>query len=62
MNILFLGDIMGRSGRDALAEHLPNLRKNLKLDFVIVNAENAGARPAGYLKDLDAVQASAYST
>ncbi len=41
MNILFLGDIMGRSGRDALAEHLPNLRKNLKLDFVIVNAENA---------------------
>ena len=28
----------------------------------IVNAENAGARPAGYLKDLDAVQASAYST
>ena len=41
MNILFLGDIMGRSGRDALAKELPPLKKQLKLDFVVVNAENA---------------------
>lgn len=41
MNILFLGDIMGRAGRDALAEKLPDLRANLQLDFVVVNAENA---------------------
>jgi len=41
MRILFLGDIVGRPGRDALVKHLPGLRKQLKLDFVIVNAENA---------------------
>ena len=41
MNILFLGDVMGRSGRDALAKNLPNLRVDWKLDFVVVNAENA---------------------
>ncbi|MDG2473919.1 MAG: TIGR00282 family metallophosphoesterase [Paracoccaceae bacterium] len=43
MNILFLGDIVGRSGRDALEKELPRLRKELKLDFVVVNAENATA-------------------
>src|ERR1700712_1252825 len=41
MNILFLGDIIGKPGRDALAEHLPGLRHSLKLDLVIVNGENA---------------------
>ena len=41
MNILFLGDVMGRSGRDALAKNLPSLRRDWKLDFVVVNAENA---------------------
>jgi metallophosphoesterase (TIGR00282 family) len=41
MNILFLGDVMGRSGRDALAKILPSLRIDWKLDFVVVNAENA---------------------
>ncbi|MEM9430481.1 MAG: TIGR00282 family metallophosphoesterase [Pseudomonadota bacterium] len=43
MRILFLGDVVGRSGRTALAEQLPGLRENLKLDFVIVNGENASA-------------------
>jgi metallophosphoesterase (TIGR00282 family) len=43
MRIAFFGDIVGRSGRDALAEHLPGLRRQLDLDFVIVNAENAAA-------------------
>ena len=32
---------MGRSGRTALYERLPSLRRRLSLDFVIVNAENA---------------------
>ena len=41
MRILFLGDIMGRSGRRALAEHLPSLRDAWRLDFVVVNGENA---------------------
>ena len=41
MNILLLGDIMGPSGRKALKENLPHLIKKKKLDFVIVNGENA---------------------
>lgn len=41
MRILFLGDVMGRSGRKAVAERLPGLRRDWGLDFVIVNGENA---------------------
>ncbi len=41
MRILFLGDVVGRSGRSAVIEKLPGLRAAWKLDFVIVNAENA---------------------
>lgn len=41
MKILFIGDIMGRSGRDALAKHLPDLKKSLTPDVIIVNGENA---------------------
>ena len=41
MRLLFLGDVVGRSGRKAVVEMLPSLRKRYKLDFVIVNAENS---------------------
>jgi metallophosphoesterase (TIGR00282 family) len=41
MKILFLGDVMGRSGRAAITTHLPRLRTEWKLDFVVVNGENA---------------------
>lgn len=41
MRILFVGDVMGRSGRDAVAKHLPVLKKNLNIDVAIVNGENA---------------------
>ena len=41
MRILFLGDVVGRSGRDALAAKLPALRQDWALDFVVVNGENA---------------------
>jgi len=41
MKILFLGDVMGRSGRAAVAERLPRLRDDWRLDFVVVNGENA---------------------
>ena len=41
MKILFFGDIMGRSGRDALHKHLPALRSHYSPDYVIANAENA---------------------
>ncbi len=41
MRIIFIGDIMGRSGREALEAHLPRLREELKPDVIIVNGENA---------------------
>ena len=41
MNLLFIGDIIGKPGRDVLAAQLPGLRTSLKLDLVIVNGENA---------------------
>jgi len=41
MRLLFLGDVIGRSGRDALCERLPEIRRRLGAEFVVVNAENA---------------------
>src|SRR4051794_20351368 len=41
MRIAFFGDVVGRSGREGVTEHLPRLRRRLALDFVVVNAENA---------------------
>jgi metallophosphoesterase (TIGR00282 family) len=41
MRLLFIGDIVGRAGRAVLLEYLPNLRARYKLDFVVVNGENA---------------------
>lgn len=41
MKILFLGDVVGRSGRDAICSRLKALREAWKLDFVVVNGENA---------------------
>ncbi len=41
MNILFIGDIVGKPGRRAVKAILPDLIKKLKLDLVIANCENA---------------------
>ena len=41
MNILLLGDIVGSSGRKAIIDKLPNLIKQKKINFVIVNGENS---------------------
>ena len=41
MNILFIGDIVGAPGREAIKELVPGLKKEFKLNFVIANAENA---------------------
>jgi hypothetical protein len=35
--------VVGRSGRDAVRKHVPSLRRELALDLVVVNAENAAA-------------------
>ncbi|MEM9969660.1 MAG: TIGR00282 family metallophosphoesterase [Pseudomonadota bacterium] len=41
MRLLFLGDVVGRSGRTAVRDRLPALRERLRADFVVVNGENA---------------------
>jgi metallophosphoesterase (TIGR00282 family) len=41
MRILFIGDVVGRTGRDALAKQLPIALEKLRPDVVIVNGENA---------------------
>jgi metallophosphoesterase (TIGR00282 family) len=41
MRILFIGDVVGRSGREAVAARLPALRHALRIDLAVVNAENA---------------------
>lgn len=43
LKLLFIGDIVGRPGRDILAEKLPRLRTELGLDFVVANAENCAS-------------------
>jgi metallophosphoesterase (TIGR00282 family) len=41
MRILFVGDIVGRSGRNIVCERMPKLVRDWKLDLVIANGENA---------------------
>lgn len=41
MRLLFLGDVMGRSGREAVGARLPRLVAEHRFDFVVVNGENA---------------------
>ncbi|MEM6680837.1 MAG: TIGR00282 family metallophosphoesterase [Pseudomonadota bacterium] len=41
MRVMFLGDIVGKAGRDAVLDHVPGLKQSLRIDFLVVNAENA---------------------
>jgi calcineurin-like phosphoesterase len=41
MKVLFIGDIVGKPGRKALKQGLPDLVNKFKVDFVIANVENA---------------------
>ncbi|HVU15649.1 MAG TPA: TIGR00282 family metallophosphoesterase [Candidatus Didemnitutus sp.] len=43
MKFLFVGDIVGRPGRDIVVAQAPRLRSELSLPFIIANAENAAA-------------------
>jgi 2',3'-cyclic-nucleotide 2'-phosphodiesterase len=58
MRILFVGDVVGRSGRRAVLDRLPGLITQWRLDFVIVNGENAaggfGITEAIYREFVDA--------
>src|SRR5438046_3050334 len=41
LTVLFLGDIVGEPGRNAVIGRLPGLKEKQALDFIIVNGENA---------------------
>lgn len=41
LKVLFFGDVVGKIGRRALTKVLPDLRREVKADLVIVNGENA---------------------
>ncbi len=47
MNILYLGDIMGPAGRDTVRRLLPDLKRELDVDFVVAQAENMGDEAKG---------------
>lgn len=51
MRILYVGDVMGKAGREVFAKVLPDIRKEYEVDFTIVQAENSndngkGPRPS----------------
>ena len=50
MKLLILGDVMGASGRNALKDNLHKIVKENKIDFVIVNGENAADDCRGITK------------
>lgn len=58
MRILFIGDVVGKSGRTAITDRLPGLIADWKLDCVIINGENSaggfGITEAIYNEFLDA--------
>ncbi len=43
LKLLFIGDIVGRPGRAIVEERIPRIRRELELDFVVANGENAAA-------------------
>ena len=52
MNILFLGDIVGNSGCEAIKKYLPKKIEEKKIDFVIVNGENAAKEGVGITEEV----------
>ena len=52
MRILFLGDVVGKSGCLAVAQNLPDQIKKKKIDFVIINGENAADQGVGITEQI----------
>ena len=52
MNILFLGDIVGNSGCNAIKTFLPNIIKLNKINFVVANGENAAKEGVGITENI----------
>jgi len=55
MNILCIGDIVGRPGREAVKYALPKIKKEQSIDFVIANAENASGGSGLIPKNADEI-------
>ena len=58
MRILFIGDVVGKTGRTAISQHLPGMIRDWSLDLVIINGENSaggfGITEAIYQEFIDA--------
>ena len=52
MKILFLGDIVGNSGCEAVKKNLPNIIRDQKINFVVVNGENAAKNGVGITENI----------
>ena len=52
MKILFLGDIVGNSGCNAVKDNLPKIIKDKSIDFVIANGENAAREGVGITENI----------
>ena len=58
MKVLFIGDIVGRAGREIVGELLPGIRKKEGIDFVIANAENSAGGSGLTVKVVEELLAS----
>ena len=52
MNILILGDVMGNSGCKVLKENIKDIIEEKKIDFTVVNGENAAEDGKGITKEI----------
>ena len=52
MKILFLGDVVGQSGCNAIKKNLQNIIKKENIDFTIVNGENAADQGVGITQNI----------
>ena len=52
MRIFFLGDVVGKSGCDAIKKNLSNIISSKKIDFVVVNGENAADQGVGITENI----------
>ena len=58
MKLLFIGDVVGRPGREVLENNLPLLEQEFNIDFTIINGENASGGFGMDLKAYDMMSAA----